>query len=209
MLQLRRSKAKSNFIFFVFYIFLLIIIPFSGRAAYFEPYLGHLHYTLNQDRGDKLDPNVKTLFLRGNRWGAGLRYGPSFKPLFLGIDISYFPMKRLDSVSEGVTSETFFFFGPTIGYQLEMIPLRAWFTFNYIDRYRYAEGKTFSGKSLKAGVGVQVSPKCSFNFEYSRHIYSRDELSTGVTHLPTSDDRYNYEKPSMTSILVSLSLPIW
>ena len=187
----------------------MVAIPLRGMAAYFEPYIGRLHYTLNQDRADTQDSSLKALFLRGNRWGVGLRYGPSVKPFFFGVDVSYFPVKRLDSFSDGVTDETFLFFGPTLGYRLEMVPIRVWLTFNYIDRFRYAEAKAFSGKSLKAGIGVQVSPKFSFNFEYSKHIYSRLEQRSGVTHLPTENDSSSLERPSMTSILVSLSLPIW
>lgn len=205
--KLQKRLRKSSF-------FLLLVLIFSlelpqAKAAFLEPYLGHVRYDLTQERSNSQDASVISYKAKGQRWGGGLRYWPSFRPFFFGIDLSYYPLKRLDSFSSATTNETLFFFGPTLGYEMSLVPLRLWLTFNYIDRFRYESAKMFSGMSLKAGLGVYILPSVSFNFELARHVYSRDEEKSGVTHLPVEEGGKSYQKPEMTSVFLSLSFPFW
>ncbi len=214
MLLLKRMQKKKflprnrTFNFALFFIFFLQW-PLSAGAAYIEPYLGNISYDLSQDRGDTQDASLKPYAKKGTLWGGGLRYGPSFRPFFVGVDVSYYLMSRVDSATGEKKNETIFLFGPIVAYELRVVPLRVWLGFNYIDRFRYTNAKMFTGTSLKAGVGVELMPKVSFNFEMSRHHYTRVEEKGGVTGLPTTDGRYSYQEPEMTSLMLSLSFPFW
>lgn len=213
MHQLRTQKRKflqKNKTFYLVISFLVILnLPGLADAAYFEPYIGNIKYDLNQDRTDTLTSELKPYKQKGTLWGGGLRYGPSFRPVFIGIDISYYLMNRIDQLTGEKNTESILLFGPTITYEFHIVPLRVLFGFNYIDRFHYSSAQTFSGTSLKLGVGVAIMPKVSFNAEMIRHRYSRLEERGGVARFPTTRDHSSYQAPSMTSLLLSLSFPFW
>ncbi len=208
MLQKKKLKKKLRNNFFDCFLFLFfLLVSLSTQAAYIEPYLGQVRYQQVQSVTNSAGSNVSVIRDKGQRFGIGLRYGPHFGPVFLGIDFSYFPLKRVDTLS-GATNNTFLFFGPTLGMQIPFLPLRVWSSFSYLDRVRN-NGAAYSGKSFKFGAGFLFSAHVSFNIEFGKHVYSRYEKEGTVWQYPLSQAGLYLQRPEMKTIFLSLSFPFY